>query len=182
VAGLQDGASDIAAKLGARQLEVRAGGSQFPGNPFFRGANFSGGPPAAFADARQALREHLLPRRLLPGIDFTARFLEGFLVGTDFFLRGGLACFGGALGAEGAFAPLGHHALERFEEVGAKEQIKKKDDQDCGYSLQEQFAKLMNNFHPVVMPERGGWRRCHTRIEPPAALRAKLGTRQRKLL
>jgi hypothetical protein len=42
---------------------------------------------------------------------------------------------------------LGEHTLHGQEKTPAHEQIEKKNDNDCGNSLQEQLTELVNDLH-----------------------------------
>src|ERR1700687_988583 len=151
---LQNSANNLAAKLAAGGFQFAARGSHVPCDSFLSRLNFAGCAAATLAQARVTLFQNLLARRFLFGINFSARLSESILISAFLFLRSRLARLRSALRAYRSFPAFVQYLLHGTKEVGAKKQIKEENDQDCGHSLQEQFAKLVNNFHSVVMPVR----------------------------
>ena len=80
-------------------------------------------------------------------IDLGAGFLEGIVVTVEFFACGGLRGGGFGFGAVDAAGALVHGALQRAEENGAHEKIKKKNDDYGGQSLNDQVTELVEDFH-----------------------------------
>jgi hypothetical protein len=132
--------------LGDGGFDVAAGSREFVGHAFLGGFDFVGGPGASGFEQCGALVEKFFSGGLLLGVDPCAGLPQGILVLLNLFCCRSLSGLGGSLRADGARLALGHNLQERLEEKGAKNQVKSEDSQDCGHSLEEEFAQLVNNF------------------------------------
>ena len=98
-------------------------------------------------DGRLAFVEHAAANCFLLGKNFRARLAQRIVVDAQFFLHGRAARFRFLPRAFGPLVALRKHALDGPEKTPAQEEIKKKNDDDCGHSRQEQIAELAKDFH-----------------------------------
>jgi hypothetical protein len=128
-------------------LKLSAGSGHLAGDSFFPGADASLRSSARGADHFGALVEHRLMFFFLLGVQLSARLPQRFVVGVQFFLRGGLRGCGFGASAFHARAALGQHSLNGLKKVGAKEKVKQKNEKDGGHSFEKQLAELVQNIH-----------------------------------
>ena len=144
---LQNGPGDLTGERGNLGLEFGARGGQLTGYSLLRRVNGFLGVVAGGAEQLGALVKNGLPGRLLLRVNLGASPFDGLLIGLSFLPGRRLCRLRLGAGAFDATSALGQGALQRPKEIGAKEKIEKKNNDDRGHSGKKQLTELSEDLH-----------------------------------